>query len=76
MDQGTLPDTIEWVRENCLYNDIHLNLLLAYIFLKQWSQNKTATKKWPNQDVVSTNETPSLHELHACTQYEYFAANY
>jgi hypothetical protein len=25
---------------------------------------------------VSLNETPSLHELHACTQYEYFAANY
>jgi hypothetical protein len=47
MDQGTLPDTIEWSKENGLYDDIHINLLFAYIFFKQQqrSQNKTATKK-------------------------------
>jgi hypothetical protein len=32
MGQRTLPDTKEWMKKNCLYDDNHLNLLLAYIY--------------------------------------------
>ncbi len=52
MDQRTLPDTMEWSRENGLYDDIHLNLLLAYIFLNSSSGPKTKQPQPQKSDQI------------------------
>jgi hypothetical protein len=49
MGQRTLPDTKEWMKKNCVYDDNHLNLLLAYIYFLNSSSGPKTKKPQPQK---------------------------